>query len=184
MRRGEKRMSGADWLVIVAFGLAAFFHLRGFGPAETKAQVEVLAEEDLSLSSSPVIGSERKEKLLLFILDFRDFSCMLCLESFLELHRRLSLRMRKGNVWGVLTFPEDEEKAASMVRIAEKKLRGFVRSHQIHFPVLVDRYHVFGRMAKSGSGLILIDEIGQEISRFDFPLDSGQMQKIMEVFGE
>lgn len=184
MLEGERRLSGMEWLIILVFGLAAFFHLRGFGPAETKAQVEVLAEEDLSLSSSPVIGLERKGKLLLFILDFRDFSCMLCLESFLELHQRLSLRMRQGDVWGVLTVPEDEEKAASMIRIAEKKLRGFVRSHQIHFPVLVDRYHVFGRMAKSGSGLILIDEIGQEISRFDFPLNSGQMQKIIKIFRE
>jgi hypothetical protein len=181
MQEEEKRLTGTDWLIILVFGLAAFFHFRGFGPSEGNATAGVLAEEARLFSSPVTMESEEPGRMLLFILDFRDFSCMVCLESFLELYRRLPLRVKSRESWGILIVPPGQEKDESVIRIAEKKLEGFVRANQIIFPVLVDRYQVFGEMAEKGSGIVLFDEARQMVNRFDFPLDSAQFQKILEI---
>lgn len=184
MQEGEKKLSGADWLIIVIFGLAAFFHFRGIGPAEENVTAGVLGEEAHLISSLTTIELERQGRMLLFILDFQDFSCLVCLESFLELYRRLPLRVKIRDAWGILLIPPGQEKDEAAVGIAEKKLRGFVRAHQILFPVLVDRYQVFAEIAERGSGVVLFDEARQRVSRFDFPLESGQFQEILEIFAE
>jgi hypothetical protein len=184
MQEGEKRLSAADCLVILVFGLAAFFHFRGFGPAEANVQAGALTVEERPFSPLKTVESEEPGRMLLFILDFRDFSCMLCLESFLELYQRLPLRVKLRNVWGVMIVPAGQEKDESVIRIAEKKLQGFIRAHRILFPVLVDRHQVFGGMAERGSGIVLFDEAKLILSRFDFPLESRQFQEILEIFVE
>jgi hypothetical protein len=174
---------------IVNGGLAdhiGFWHsgVFSFGPAEENVTTGVLADGGSLFSSSMNVKSEEPERMLLFILDFRDFSCMVCLESFLELYQRLPFRVKIQNAWGILIVPQGREKDGSVIGIAEKKLEGFVRAHQILFPVLLDRSQVFGEMAERGSGVILFDEARRMISRFDFPLESGQFREILEIFAE
>ena len=182
--REEKKLSWAEWLILLVFGLAAFFHLRGSGPVRQGSAAGVMAREGQAFSRPAVLESGEQRRLLLFILDFRDFSCMVCLESFLELHRRLPLRVKTEDTWGVLVVPRGREKDGTAVGIAGKKLEGFVRAHRILFPILVDSSRILGEMAEKGSGLVLFDEGKRTVSRFDFPLKSEQFREILEIFAE
>ncbi len=186
MEKKEERLSFADWLIILVFGLASFLHFRGFGigPAEERREAGSEAVEMRYVSSSMGLEQVDRRRLLLFILDFRDFSCMVCLESFLELYRRLPLQVKTQDCWGILIVPQDLEREDVAMGIAEKKLEGFIRAHQILFPVLMDRHKVFGAMAERGSGIILLDAERQAIIRFDFPLMRAELEEILKIFAE
>ncbi len=176
------KLSFADWMIILAFGLVTFFHFRGFGPVREEVATEVLTHD--GISSSLRQNSGEKKRLLLFILDFRDFSCMVCLESFLELYHRLPFQIKIRDSWGILIVPPEQEGDKAAIGIAEKKLEGFIQSHQILFPVLVDRCQVFGETAEKGSGVVLFDEERGMVKRFDFPLRGEQFQEILEIVAE
>ena len=182
--KGGMKLSFADWLVILVFGLASFFHFRGFDPAEGKMMGGNFVADAHSFSSSLTLGAGERRRMLLFILDFRDFSCMVCLESFLELYRRIPPQVVMQDCWGIVIIPPDQEKDEACIGIAEKKLKGFIRAHQILSPFLVDRNMVFGKMTEGGSGVVLLDERSQEVVRCDFPLRGGEFQRILEALAE
>jgi hypothetical protein len=120
---------------------------------------------------------ERRQHLLFFI-DFRDFSCMTCLDSFLDFYRRLPLRFQTEDSMGILVLaPEKRDKTSS--EIARVKLRGFVLSNHIVFPVQIDRFHVFRGVAQEGTSVVLFDYDREIIKRFLFPL---RQQDLDELF--
>jgi hypothetical protein len=161
-----------EWVVIFLFGCLTFFHFRG--------------SDTVSKDVSPIVLSGEESRMLLFIIDFQDFSCPTCLDSFLGLFHRLPSRYRTAKAWGILAVDTrgEEQEVNRTIRIAEKKLRGFIQANQITFPFLVDRSQVFGRLAKEGSAVVLLDENQKAVFRYYFPLTGEEFEKIFEVLNE
>ncbi len=150
-------------MIIVFFGCLVFFTILGIDLATCKDY----RDEDVF-----------DKKLLLFILDFQDFSCLTCLDSFLGLYRKLPMRFKTSNAWGILVVKNSEWEGEKPFRIAEKKLKGFVRANHITFPVLVDRSRFFKDLAENGSGVFLFDGMKKTVHRYDFPLTAEQLEEI------
>ena len=153
-----------DWIIIVSFGCLVFFTILGIDLTACK---DSLDEDDFD------------KKLLLFILDFQDFSCMTCLDSFLELYRRLPMRFRTSNAWGILIVKNSEGQENRIFGIAEKKLKGFVQANHILFPIVVDRSRIFGELEEQGSGVFLLDGMGKNARRYNFPLSGEEFEEIL-----
>lgn len=157
-----------DWLIFFVFGYLTFFHLRGYD----------------AVSVTKASAPEDNRKLLLFILDFRDFSCMTCLDSFLALYRILPFRFKTSDTWGILVLDSAEAEVGAEARgnrliwIAEKKLRGFIQANHITFPMLVDKSRIFCQWAEKGSCVVLFDEAKKVLKRYEFPLARGQLEEI------
>lgn len=153
-----------DWVLILLFGLLTFVHFRGSGSVMERTVYSAISIE--------------KRKMLLFVIDFRDFSCSPCLDSFLGLYHNLSLPFRTIQAWGVLTVSLEGGEEKRDIQIAEKKLRGFVRANRIAFPIVVDKDQVFSGFADTGSCLLLLDDNQKVVLRYDFPLTGGQYEEI------
>jgi len=160
------RLKFGDWIIILLFGCLVFFYFQGIDLAAGKDSLD----EDVF-----------DKKLLLFILDFRDFSCMACLDSFLMFYNKLPDRFRTSHSWGILVVKNSEGEENRLFRIAEKKLKGFVKANHITFPILIDRGRVFGKWAEIGSCVLLFDRIGKMVHRYDFPLTGYQFEEIFEI---
>lgn len=152
-----------DWIIIVFIGCLVFFTILGIDLASCKdSRDEVVLDK----------------KLLLFILDFQDFSCLTCLDSFLGLYRKLPMRFKTSNAWGILVVKNSEREKEKPFRIAEKKLKGFIRANHITFPILVDRSRFFGDLTENGSGVFLFDGTRKTVHRYSFPLAVEQFEEI------
>ncbi len=167
-----------DWLIFLAFGCLVFSHFRGF---DTTSERAFNAAEVLSLFDSKAVAPKDDRQLLLFILDFRDFSCMACLDSFLGLYRILPFSFKTSKTWGILVVKNSEGEENRLFKIAEKKLKGFVQANHITFPILVDRARIFGEWAEKGSCVLLIDGAKKILCRYDFPLTGYQFEEIFEI---
>ena len=154
----------ADVFILLILGCGIFFHFRGVpstSPEET-------------ISRRPVV---------LFFLDFRDFMCLSCLESFLDFYQRLPYRLKTEDTWGILLL-DDESEDDRTVRIARMKLQGFVQANNILSPVLVDRSLVFQTQKEMGSAVVLFDDMNKRILRYDFPLKPQQIVEILKLLSE
>lgn len=160
------KLKFGDWIIVLLFGCLVFFYFQGIDLAGGKDSLD----EDVF-----------DKKLLLFILDFQDFSCMTCLDSFLMFYNQLPDRFRTSHSWGILVVKKPGKEETGHVWIAEKKLRGFIRANHITFPILVDRGRVFGKWAEIGSCVLLFDRVGKMIHRYDFPLTGYQFEEIFEI---
>jgi len=170
-----------DWVLILLFGCLVFFHFRGLDLVSGKASPRDGVPPFLDPTPA---GPDDARMLLLFVFDFQDFSCMTCLDSFLGLYQKLPLRFRTAHVWGVLTIKRTEGEEDRQIRIAEKKLRGFIEANQITSPFLVDRSRVFGELTETGSSVLLFDKKRKVILRFEFPLTGEQFEKIFAYLME
>jgi len=137
------------------------------------------------LLSSPRCGEDRalqSRKLLLVVVDFDDFMCMTCLDSFLDFCRSFPQSVLEKFAWGILILKpgsegEGENRHAA---IAEKKLRGIMRANQITFPFSIDETGSFESFACSGSSVVLFDEENGKVFRYGFPLDKEDVLQIRE----
>lgn len=172
----------SDWVIFLAFGCLTFFHLKGFytasGEYAFSEEKACFGEEALSVVSP--LGFERikSRQHLLFFIDFRDFACLNCLDSFLGLYRQLPPRFQSEDAIGVLVLNSggDEEKSFQIARV---KLRGFVLSNRIEFPVQVDRFHVFREFVRDGTSVVLLDYDREIIRKFLFPLRQDELDELL-----
>ena len=121
-------------------------------------------------------------KLLLFIIDFKSFMCLSCLDSFLEFYHTLGCSFEKGMIWGIFVFdkPVKMEEEDLSIKIIEKKLRGFIRANNIKFPIIIDRFHIFEGLAQEGTAVILFDHQKKAVRKYVFPLRPMQIREIIE----
>jgi hypothetical protein len=173
----------SDWVILLAFGCLTFFHFKGF---HAISEENLLAEEKAYLEQGEAsmvdhLGFEWRESRqhLLFFIDFRDFACLNCLDSFLDFCRRLPPRFQSEDAMGVLILEPGKEDETS-IQIARVKLRGFVLSNHIRFPIQVDRSHVVRSFAREGTSVILLDYDREIIRKFLFPL---RQKDLEELFG-
>lgn len=165
----------SDWLIFLVFGGLVFFHFRGFEAVEGT----VFPQKNLLsiVGAMPEFPGEGNS-LLLFILDFEDFTCLSCLDSFLALYRSLPSPFQTFQAWGVLIMKDRGDDWGRAVRIAGKKLRGFIRANRIAFPILVDRSRIFAAWEERGSGVLLFDGKRKMCQWYDFPLTGEQFEEI------
>lgn len=121
-------------------------------------------------------------KLLLFIIDFKSFMCLSCLDSFLEFYHTLAPSIEQGMIWGILVFdkPAKMQEEDLSTKIIEKKLRGFIKANGIKFPIIIDRFHIFEGLAQEGTAVILFDRQKKAVRKYVFPLRQIQIQEIIE----
>jgi len=122
-------------------------------------------------------------KLLLLIIDFDDFMCMNCLESFLSFCFSLPPSVLEENTWGILALEKDknEKEAERTLKIAQKKLQGFIHAHQIPFPILIDSQHRFQSLAQNGTALLLFEKQRNSFAQFFFPLKKDDAERIKAI---
>jgi len=118
--------------------------------------------------------------LVLLFLDFADFNCPLCLDSFLDFCRMLPPHNHGVSIWGIVVNSEDIENSpdAYSVQILGKKIRGFTIANNLDFPLILDRSHIITKLINKGSQAILLNPNGRIFERYTFPLDPQSIQKI------
>ena len=151
-------------------------HLVGLGG---QGLGERSAESQAEIESRPASHS-----CLIFVMDFSILMCPPCLECFLNFYRELSRCLKKEAVWGVLVLDEPEKgtkETKLLFRVAEKKVRGFVKANNIRCPILIDSSAVFRDFAGGGTTIILFDQRRSCVRKYNFPLKPGQKSEIIEA---
>ena len=122
---------------------------------------------------------------LLLIIDFGDFMCFSCLESFLQFCYSLPHQFQDQYVCGVVIFEGNigSESEDIAIKIVEKKIRGFRKANRVRFPILVDRSRIFSSLAGKGTTVVILKGEDQEIKRYIFPLSREQIAEIHKTIG-
>lgn len=125
-------------------------------------------------------------KLLLLIIDFDDFMCMNCLDSFLSFCFSLPPSILRENTWGILVLGKEinEKQQERSLKIAQKKLRGFIQTHQIPFPIFIDSQHQFHSLALKGTSFLILETGGSSFTLFSFPLKKEESERIKELLAD
>jgi hypothetical protein len=121
------------------------------------------------------------EKRFILIVDLSVLNCPLCVQSFTEFIGVVNAFKLENDVLGVLVFSrrENGSNPETQMKIAEKKLRGFVIGNDVQFPFFLDRSGVFKALNPDAAAiLILFDREESEIKKFTFPLTSAQIEEL------
>jgi hypothetical protein len=108
---------------------------------------------------------------------------MNCLESFLSFCHSIPPHILEENAWAVLVIDRgnNEEQAQTTLKIAQKKLRGFVRTHRIPFPIIIDVHNTFHPLANKGTVVFVFDQRKRSVSLWKFPLSRAESEKIIAI---
>jgi hypothetical protein len=118
---------------------------------------------------------------LLFLLDYDDFLCMSCLESFLRFCDSLPDQFLEKRCFGILmTQEENDLKNSGIIR---KKMKCFVIANDIKFPIFYDRSGGHG-FEIGESAVVLMDFKNQVTKKFMFPIGLTQSREISAVLPE
>ena len=122
---------------------------------------------------------ERKSPMaVIYIIEFRDILCSPCSESFLDFSLSLPLEFQKENTWGIVVF-EPAHQTNLGEKIIAKKVRGFLKGNQLHFPVFIDFFHIFKTLRTQATQLFLLDSTSLTVKKYDFPLTVKQKEAIL-----
>lgn len=109
---------------------------------------------------------------MVFVIDFDDFMCFSCLESFLQFCQSLPADFRARRCIGILTVPAGREHAPALIQIMRKKLRGFIKGNDIDFPVVVDQQSCFSELRQQASCVMVIQADKLSLNVHSFPLSA------------
>ncbi len=127
----------------------------------------------------PLISEDGRGTIrMVFVIDFDDFMCFSCLESFLQFCQSLPADFRVRRCIGVLTVPAGRENAAALIRIMRKKLRGFIMGNNIDFPVVVDQQCYFSELRQQGSCVMVLQADKLSLNVHSFPLSAQKAAQI------
>lgn len=118
----------------------------------------------------------------ILIVDLGALNCPLCVQSLTEFIGTANAFKLEKDVLGVLVLGREENDSISetKIKIAEKKLRGFIKGNNVQFPFFLDRIGVFNLLKPDATAvLILFDSEESEIRKYTFPLTSAQIQEMI-----
>ena len=148
--------------------------------------VIIFFQATISFSENSVARQEKPAKVqLLLIIDFGDFMCFSCLESFLQFCYPLPHQFQDQYVWGVVIFEGNigSESEDIAIKIVEKKIRGFRIANRVRFPILVDSSRIFSSLAGEGTTVVILKGEAQEVKRYIYPLSREQIAEIHKTIG-
>ena len=148
--------------------------------------VIIFFQATTSFSDHAVARQEEPAKVqLLLIIDFGDFMCFSCLESFLQFCYSLPHQFQDQYVWGVVIFEGNigSESEDIAIKIVEKKIRGFRMANRVRFPILVDSSRIFSSLVGKGTTVVILKGEAQEVKRYIFPLSREQIAEIHKAIG-
>ncbi len=115
------------------------------------------------------------EKLILIPIDYSNFFCSLCLDSFLAFSKEfVSKNMQRSVIW-IIVFKEGGN--SENIKILEKKLRGLFKTHNINFPIVVDMRGIF-KKSEEETKIILIDTSNKIVKEYKYPLSLMEKKEI------
>ena len=160
--------------------MLVIFHFGFVNPEEHK-NIQVLTNTtNLALGLN---AFQKSRTSLLLVIDFDDFMCMSCLESFLSFCQSFPVHLLEEKAFGilVLAWKDNDFDLKDNAQIAKKKLRGFVRANNIRFPIYLDQKQIFGSLASKGTFVILFDEKNRTIRVYTFPVKKADVDEIHEI---
>lgn len=108
-------------------------------------------------------------------------TCPLCAQSLTEFIGMVNALKFEYSVLGILVFNqrESEPDSEKRMKIAEKRLRGFVIGNDIQFPFFLDRGGVFDSLNPDATAvLIVLDGEESVVKKYAFPLTRAQMEEL------
>ena len=119
----------------------------------------------------------------LLVMDSESLVCSPCLDPLLRLCRALPVLVQEERVLGVLVprGPAQGSEDSPHIRIIEKKLSGLMQANDLRFPVLVDRFRVFGDLTGRGSAAVLFDRDRRLMKKYILPLSSRQLEELLDA---
>jgi len=122
------------------------------------------------------------EKRFLLIIDFGFLNCPLCVQSLTEFIHVINACNLEESVLGVLVLDGERlnSDADMRMRIAEKRLKGFIIGYDIRFPVVLDRQGIFRLINPEASATLLVFN-GQlkTLKKYTFPLTRAQLDELL-----
>ncbi len=123
-----------------------------------------------------------REKRFLLIIDFGFLNCPLCIQSLTEFIQMVNACNLEDSILGVLVL--DGEKLGPdsdrRIRIAEKRLTGFIIGYDIRFPVVLDRQGIFRLINPEASATLLVfNGLQKTLKKYTFPLTRAQLDELL-----
>jgi len=134
----------------------------------------------LPAQSSNLWGVRKSHLTLIYIIEFRDILCSPCSESFLDFCFSVPLEFQKENTWGIVVFDPDSQTNLGDMLIA-KKVRGFMNGNQLHFPWVIDSFHVFKNLRTQTTQLFFLDSSSLTVKKYAFPLMEKHKNDIIQA---
>lgn len=132
------------------------------------------------LAGVPVYSADTaSETKMIFFIDFDDFMCFSCLESFLRFCNELPASFRKNHCLGILV-PSSRKNPPENLSIIKKKLRGFTQANRIDFPIIIDRSRIFSQAVEKSSCLWVLKLNERKWQVHHFPLPVRTAEKILK----
>lgn len=123
------------------------------------------------------------ENKLLVLMDFSSLSCSLCVKSLTEFVGAIHENRLEDSVFGVMILEEREEETdvERYRKIAQIRLKGFVRGNNIRFPFLLDEEGVFRPLNQGSSATLIVLNIQKRtVEKYEFPLSKSQLTSILK----
>jgi hypothetical protein len=148
-----------------------------------KASLSFLTIGLILFGALPAAGEFGASRLV-FVIDFDDFMCFSCLESFVGFCHSLPERFRREKCLGILAVPPARKNRPVLLQIMRKKLRGFRQANAIDFPVVVDEPAFFSSPERDGSCVLVFQPGELELEMYTFPLSSSARDMILNNIGQ
>jgi len=125
----------------------------------------------------------KKQAFLIYIIDFSDFMCMSCLNSFLEFYHMLPPPFQGERSIGILVDDHHyhQKNRSISQKIVKKKLSGFIKANRIGFPIYIDSSDSFKSLTANGTQVMVFSGGLDSSKTYTFPLSYRDREEIFKM---
>ena len=168
------------WLMIILTGMV----LGLFIAAENGSCRELIEnDDDIGRFLLDLNEGLKRHAFLIYIIDFDDFMCMSCLNSFIEFYHVLPPPFQNEWAIGILvdSHQDQGENRLRSQKIIKKKLNGFMMANRIEFPIFIDSSETFKNLGSGGTSVIIFSQGLESSRKYVFPLSSSEKEEIFQA---
>jgi hypothetical protein len=107
--------------------------------------------------------------------------CPACLDSLLNLCRTLPRHLLQTRVMGIVRLDDPHTLSPRRIKIAQKKIKGFVHANRIIFPVLLDKNSSPQPSGDAKTQIWVLSDASKELVRFEFPLSAADINSLCRI---